>query len=267
MQLITLTSDYGPTDFYAAAVKGMLYRELPEVTLCDISHQVAPGDIHQGAFILRHCLSSFPEGTVHLVLVSELSANRRWLVMELEGQFFISADNGLMPLLAEDSARTAQFWQVDISEKESLFPGRDFLAKAACHLARGGKPSVLGRSTDEYVQGRSFKPHLDHGEGLILGTVNYIDQYGNLITNISAAQMQEVGGTRSLVIELPRSQRLERLYGGYHELSDGHIIALINSSQRLEIALTGAQGRDFNGANSMLGMKVRDTVRVVFGDK
>lgn len=263
MPLITLTSDYGQTDHYTASVKGALYSELPDVQLCDISHQIEPGNLMEASFILRNSYKSFPRGTVHMVLVKEMSKSQRWLTAELEGHYFIMADNGLISMINPE-LKLSHVIEIKINQEESLFPGRDFLAKVACHLARGGKAEMLGRSISDFEEKKMYRHTAPQDKNSLLGNVVYVDNFGNLITNISRKIFREIGKERTFEIVLPRNQKLTRLNISYDEAADGKIIALFNSQDLLEIALVNPRGKQFNGANTMLGLDVRDSVTIYF---
>lgn len=263
MPLITLTSDYGHTDHYAASVKGALYSELPNLQICDISHQIEPGNLMEASFVLRNSYKSFPRGTVHLVLVKEMSKSQRWLVAELEGHFFVLADNGLVSMINPE-LKLSRIIEININQEESLFPGRDFLARVAAHLARGGKPDVLGRSVSDFEEKKMYRHIAPQDKNSLLGSVVYVDNFGNLITNISRKIFKEVGKERPFEIVLPRNQKLSKLNLSYDETTDGKIIALFNSQDLLEIALVNPRGKQFNGANTLLGLDVRDSVTIYF---
>lgn len=263
--IITLLSDYGLVDPYTAAVKGTIYRDWPEARLCDISHQVAPGNLVEAAFILRNSFSNFPEGSVHLVMVNEINRSKRWLAAEVAKHYFVLPDNGILPLLAPkqkpDEVRSLNF-----RREESLFPARDLMAPAATHLAKGGRASVLGPEIDDWRQSRMDRHTVNARGNEINGSVIYVDNYGNLITNIGRKLFESTAAGRDFEILLPRNHSLKQIAKTYTEASGGSIIALFNSAELLEIAAVDARGRDYNGANSLLGLDFRATVTIKFHD-
>ncbi len=263
MPVITLTSDYGLTDHYLAVVKGRIISELPDIRLVDISHAIQPGNFLEASFILRNCYHAFPDGTVHLVAVQEITENRRLLAAELDGHFFLSADNGLLGLINPE-VRINRVVEINLKQEETLFPARDVLVRAACHLARGGSLDVLGRQVKEFKESAQVRPRIPNEGSLILGSVLYVDNFGNLITNISRKTFHEVGQDRSFEIALPRRQVIRKLQDSYYPASKGSVIALFNSQNLLEIALSEASGKYYNGANTLLGVGVQNTVTVTF---
>ncbi|MDR9442961.1 MAG: SAM-dependent chlorinase/fluorinase [Schleiferiaceae bacterium] len=264
MSLITLTTDYGPVAPHSAALKGYLYQSVPaSVRLCELSHAIEPGYLHQAAFLLRHSFRAFPPGSIHLVAVNECCESQRWLAGQWEGHYFLLPDNGLLTMLSDQDAPSAVH-RIDPAEAPGLFPARQVLAPAAAHLAQGGQLSLLGPAVQDYRQRALLRPTADQQQGHIKGSVMDIDHYGNLITNIPRALFQRMGHERPFALELPRRQTLHRLRQQYHEASEGQTIALFNSLDLLEIAIKDPHSRQYNGANSMLGIEVGDTLRLVF---
>ncbi|HAD96923.1 MAG TPA: hypothetical protein DCG19_05920 [Cryomorphaceae bacterium] len=263
MPVITLTSDYGLTDHYLAAVKGVIISELQDVNLVDISHSIQPGNFYEASFILRNCYESFPEGTVHLVAVQEITENKRLLAAEIDRHFFLTADNGLLSMINPE-IKIGMVVEINLNRDTSLFPARDVLARAAGHLARGGSLGLLGREVKDYKESVLMRPRIPNEGSLILGSVLYVDNFGNLITNISRKTFHEVGKERPFEIILPRRYILRKIQESYYPSSKGNVIALFNSQNLLEIAVSEARGKFFNGANTLLGVDVQDTITVTF---
>ena len=142
MPTITLTSDMGTADHYVAAVKGMILRQMDQVNLVDISHDITPFDTAGAAFILRHSWKNFGKGTVHIIGVNaETTLERPHRVVEAEGQYFVGTDNGIFALILDQKPDAVYDLNIQMDSDVMTFPMRDVLVKAACHLARGGAPS------------------------------------------------------------------------------------------------------------------------------
>jgi S-adenosylmethionine hydrolase len=264
MALITITSDYGTTDPYLPALKGALYREAEGHLVTDLSHHVEPGNYFRAAYILRNSYASYPKGTVHLIAFGEIAPNRKLLGAELDGYYFLVADNGLLSMINPDK-RILKIVEIDLKSELSLFPSHDILAKSAGFLANGGKLEVLGRSITDIVQKTLPRPRVASDKSSILGTIMYIDNFGNLISNITRKQFRTIQQERPFTIMLPRNQRVRQLSNHYHEVAAGSVIALFNSQDLLEIAVSGASGKHFNGANCLLGVEEQNSITVEFG--
>lgn len=264
MPLITLSSDYGYTDPHRAIVHGVLSSLAPDLRVVDLSHGLSPGDLIEAAFVVGNAFSSFPTGAVHLILNSELAGNGIWLAMEMEGQFFIAADNGILSLL-QATRKAKAIHQIEIGEQVgSLFPGRDFLAKAAVHLAKGGALSLLGKAAQGLKSAHLPKPQLDHQRKRINGHIIYIDNYGNLITNLSRRDLQEALLANRLEINLPRNKALNKIAKSYQDNAQEGVLALINSLGLLEIAYRDPRSREVNGASSLLGLGLMNEISITY---
>ncbi len=263
MPVITLTSDYGLTDHYLPALKGALLSQDEDAKLVDITHTVEPGNFFEASFILRNSYHHFPKGTVHLIAFSELVANGRLLAAELDDHFFLVADNGLLPMINPDK-KISKVMAIDLRQERSLFPARDIMARAAIHLTKGGKIDILGRTITDYEQKQISRPRIVNDKSAIIGSIIYIDNFGNLVSNISQKVFKEVAAERSFEIMLPRNQRIKKLSMGYTPAQAGSLLAFFNSQGLLEVAMAQARGKDFNGANSMLGVEVQNTITVTF---
>lgn len=204
-QTITLLSDWGLSDHYAAVVRAKLFSYLPDVRVEDISHLVPRNDIYAAAFMAFDAYRYFPEGTVHIVGVNDIASPASpHMVVKLDNHFFIGADNGFFSILQILTGKKAQeiyeidVWQ-DIEVNIFTFPARDLFPKVAVLLLTGtpldriGKPGVLAsRMLDGglFLQRTPEKDRNGNTVGLQLaGKVLYIDGFGNLITNITAEQV------------------------------------------------------------------------------
>lgn len=264
MALITLSSDYGFKDPHRAIVHGVLAGLAPDIRTVDLSHDLEPGNLIEAAFVISQAAKNFPAGTVHLILNGELGGQLSWLAMSLEGQFFIAANNGVLSLLQE-SRKASAIHRIEIGEQAgSLFPGRDFLAQAAVHLAQGGAASILGKPVEAIKSLSMPRANIESSRKWIQGHVIYVDNYGNLITNIKEQDLQEALQSDSLEISLPRNRSLRRLASSYQDNAQDGVLALINSLGLLEIAYREGQGRDYNGASSLLGLGIMSEITITY---
>lgn len=256
MSIITLTTDWGSKDFYAGAAKGVLLNEMPEANVVDISHQIPPYDIIQGAFVLKNCYHLYPKGTVHIVEVkAQTDKNIVHIAVEANEHFFIGADNGVFSLLLD--VVPSKIVELNTSNNHTTFPTRDIYAKAACHLARGGKLDILGQEHASLLERVFLRPVPE--EHAIRGSVIYVDNYGNLITNITEELFNKIGKNRQFVIYLRRhTYQIDRLSWFYNEVPAGELLALFNAEGYLEIAINESR------ANSLLGLKETDIIRIEF---
>lgn len=262
-KIVTLTSDYGLNDPYLAALKGALAGEEGDFAVVDISHQIRPGHLMEAAYILRHSYTAFPENTVHLVALEELAPSGKMLAARLGGQYFLTADSGLLTMIHPE-LKLKQVIAIDFGQEASNFPARDVLVKAAAHLVRGGKLGVLGRNARSIEQKSWPRARLLEDRSALQGNIVYIDHFGNLVSNISRQQFEEARKQRGFSILLPRNRRLGQISDHYRAAAPGGLLALFNTHGLLEIGVSQAQGKVFNGANTLLGIKEQDLISIEF---
>src|SRR3546814_688518 len=216
MAIITLTTDVGHRDFYQSAVKGAILSQLPGVNIVDISHQIAPFNVAQAAYVTRNACRFFPEGTVHLIGVDAHYQTRpRYLAVMQAGQYFVGPDNSLFSLLFDQLPEKI----IEISlrpDPEYLhFPLLDILVKAASHLAAGNAPEELGQPIREINQRGSLQPV--HEPGLIRGSVIHIDSFQNVITNVNRTLFEAVGSGWPFELLFSRNESITALIRTYNE--------------------------------------------------
>jgi S-adenosylmethionine hydrolase len=235
---LTLTTDFGADGPYVAAIKGVVLGLAPRTQVVDVSHAIAPQDIAEGSFLLAGIVDYFPGGTVHLAVVDPgVGTERRLIVVEVGGQWFVLPDNGLIGgvLRGRDPSGIWEIRnpEIRLPNVSSTFHGRDILAPAAAHLLRGGKPADLGPPLTRIVLLSSLEPAED--ENGLIGEVVYLDSFGNLITNIPRDRLGAAGPSGWSVHVLDRT--IDRLTRTYAESSPGTLVSLIGSSNRVEVAV------------------------------
>ncbi len=270
MQIITLTTDMGLSDHYAAALKGSIFRLAPEARIVDISHHIRAFDIAQASYCLQSVYEEFPEGTIHLVGVdSEPVINSRDgsypAIMKIKGHYFVGNDNGFFALMLREE-QPEGFWLIDdaLSHPAGFrFPAKNIFVPAAVKLAQGVAPETFASAQDEWKRAFTVNPVLE--ENLIKGSIIHIDHYGNAITNISKDLFDRFEeGTPFTILFRKRDYYIDTISGSYNEVQPGERVAIFNSNNHLEIAINkGARGYN-GGADSLFGLHVGDVVRVEF---
>lgn len=189
--MITLLTDFGLRDHFVGVMKGVIASIAPRVPVVDITHEVTPFAIHEGAFLLAQSWRYFPKGTIHVAIVDPgVGSARRPLLLESRGHYFIGPDNGLFtPILANAHVKARvldapRYWLPEVS---STFHGRDIFAPTAAHLAAGVKPSRLGTRISDPLTSAGFEPR-QLSEVVYDGLILHSDRFGNLITNFPAAE-------------------------------------------------------------------------------
>lgn len=260
MRIITLTTDLGIKDHYVAIIKGEIYRQIPDINIVDISHEISKFDIQEAAFVFRNCYKSFPEGTIHIIGVNEeLTSKNQHIAMEINKQYIIGPDNGIFSLIFEEISN-ANIVHLNISQDTNnfTFAIKDIFVKAACHLARGGTLEIIGSLiSDFHNKGASLKAVTE--KDVIRGIIAHIDSYGNATTNIDKKTFDSIGLGRKFEILYGReNEKLNKIEKKYKDVSEGERLALFSSNNLLEISIN--QGK----ASELLGLHYFDIIRIEF---
>jgi len=258
MPIITLTSDWGTKDHYLASVKGAILKQIPDARIIDISHHIPPHDLSQAAFVIKNCFRDFPPGTIHIIGVSteESEVNPHTVVLA-EEHYFIGADNGMFTMLFDDPPEKIMEITLMQDSEFFTFSSRDRFVKAAAMLANGDDISKLGDERDGLNQKFMFAPVVENN--VIKGIVIYVDNYQNVITNITRDKFKEVGKNRKFVISF-RGEEIHVIKDSYSDVPVGEILALFGCNGHLEIAMNNGT------ASSLLGLHPDDPVRIEFLD-
>jgi S-adenosylmethionine hydrolase len=238
LPLITLLTDFGAKDYFVASMKGVILTIYPAARIEDVSHHITPHRIDEAAYCLQACYRTFPEGTVHVVVVDPgVGSTRRPILVKTGRYYFVAPDNGVLtPILnvEEDvEIREIENQQYRLPSPGATFHGRDVFAPAAAWLAKGAALSSFGRLVSDPV--RVNWPQARVTTRTIIGEIVYIDRFGNLISNISRTQIEacKVGRPKIRVGE----HLIGSLVANYSEGKDDALHALINSNGMLELFL------------------------------
>ncbi len=275
MPIITLTTDFGEKDHFAGAVKGAIYSELSDVKIVDVSHSVSPFHITEAAYIIQNAYRSFPKDTIHLIGIdSELNPENKHIAVYLDGHYFICANNGIISMLASE-IKPEKIVEINIHDRiETNFPVLDVFVKVACHIARGGTLDVIGKPITNIKEIRDLRPVVNSENNQIIGNVIYIDNYGNVVSNITKAFFEEIGKGRDFTIQARRAT-FETIYTNYSDAinfelpkdkreEDGKKLAIWNSSNYLELAIYKSNPSTVGSASTLFGLEYWDTISVNF---
>jgi S-adenosyl-L-methionine hydrolase (adenosine-forming) len=255
MAIVTLTTDFGHGGYELARLRGAVLKESAELQLVDITHTVNNYDIVQAAFIFRNAWASFPKGAIHLISINDYAVeNPRFLVTAHHGHYFVAPDNGLFTLIFGDDQPRA-FHELKYS-RDRLLNLEEVYAYAAGFLARGRPIIEIGPPVADIMQRITLQPVISHSQ--IRGSVIFVDNYENAITNVSKTLFEQVGGGRDFQLFFKRHDPICELSQYYNEVEVGEPLCLFNSAGLLEVAIN--MGR----AGSLLSLKVEDTVQIDF---
>jgi S-adenosylmethionine hydrolase len=261
--IITLTTDFGLTDPYVAMMKGVILSINPRANVSDVTHQIRAGSISQAAGLILETFPFFPTGTVHVAVVDPgVGSDRRLIALQAKSHWFVGPDNGVFwPVLKDDKGALV----VQLTETKYFLPhvtrtfhGREIFAPVAAHLSLGVSLEKMGRIIKNPVKLNLPIPHED--KNALHGQITRIDNFGNIITNISSAGLGRFLGTAMPCIEVGNLV-IEKVSNIYADVEEGEPLALINSSNLLEVAVNMGRACDYVGADpdQVIGTEVKVT--------
>ena len=275
MSVITLTTDFGIKDHYVGSIKGALFNELQNVNIVDVSHNISPFNIVEAAYIIENSYKNFPDGSIHIIGVdSEKTVEQSHLVIKLDNHFLICANNGIMSLLAS-KINPEKIIEINIhNDKITTFSVIDVFVKIAAHIYRGGSIDLVGNQIYELKELYNLNPILNEKSNEISGNVIYVDNYDNVVTNISKKIFTEFGKSRPFEINA-RNYIFKEIVGSYgsairfdikkeNRKEIGKKIALFNKSNYLELSIYKSNPQTFGGAASLFGLNYRDVITIKF---
>lgn len=233
--IITLLTDFGLSDHYVGAMKGVILSICPDAQLVDITHEIRPYSILEAAFTLSQAWRYFPQGTTHLVVVDPgVGSSRRPLVAEADGHRFVAPDNGVLTMIGPFTAREIResgFFRASVSQ---TFHGRDIFAPVAAHLATGISPQDFGPAINDPLHLAGLEPVLT-GPGEWTGIVLRIDRYGNVVTNLSSLRfLQSAEETPKLRFS---ARFVNQYYPTYTAAPPGELFVVGGSSGYIEVSM------------------------------
>jgi S-adenosylmethionine hydrolase len=281
MSIITLTTDYGLKDHFVGALKGKILSEFAQTTIIDISHNIDPFNTVEASYIISAAYKSFPKGTVHLIGVdAELNKENQHIAMQWNDQFFICSDNGILSMLTQNIV-PQKMVAINIHDRLHIeATDLDVFVTVACHLAKGGSLSVIGKEITAIKEVNELKPVVADDKKSIKGYVVYIDHFGNIVTNIGKKIFLEIAQGRPYEIVFNEKSKnnkkgnIKTIWPKYSDIAntsnypiknyEGDKLAIFNEAGFLEIAIFRSNPKRVGSANSLLGLTYWDVVSIVF---
>lgn len=239
--IVALLTDFGSRDAYVGAMKGVILGICPDVTLVDLTHDITPHDVRAGARTLAACQPYYPPGTIFVAVVDPgVGSARRAIAVDIGDARLVGPDNGVLSAVLE-THRPRKI--VELTDRKyqrptisRTFEGRDRFAPAAAHLAKGVALSLLGRGLSDYE--RLAWPAPVVSAEAIGGEVEYVDRFGNLVTNVPRSAVDRLVRDGAIDVEAA-GHVVPRLVATYADVPAGAVCALFGSTDRLEIAVNG----------------------------
>ena len=236
MPLLTLTSDIGNQDYLVAAVKAQLLQANPDFQVIDISHNIPPFNYPQAAYICRNAVRSFPPYTYHLILVNLFESKPEQLLLAFHHEhYFLCADNGLLTMILEEKPELTIGIPLEKTVTRNTLYCTEVMANVVNQLANGQSIQSIGLADVEYIEKNPLRPMFS--DNWIEGQIIFIDNFENVIVNITRGQFEEQRKGRHFKIVFKRDEVIQSISESYADVPEGEKLALFNSAGYLEIAI------------------------------
>jgi S-adenosylmethionine hydrolase len=238
--IITLTTDYGTNDHLVGVMKGAILKINPDAQIVDITHNITPFDLLEGALAIASAYPYFPPRTIHVMVVDPgVGTERRPLLVSGQNQYFLAPDNGVLSGVYEKEhpvvvrhITSEHYFAQPVSK---TFHGRDIFAPVAAWLSKNWQPTSMGEEITDFK--RFAMPRPKEADGLLKGVVLKADSFGNLITNLRAEDLTPETLEKGEINLQVGSHPVTRLVPTFASGNAGEAVAYIGSSGYLEIAV------------------------------
>jgi len=256
MPVITLTTEWKSDDFYYGIIKGKLSCMSPGTTIIDNAGNIPAFNISQASFIIRNTYNNYPKGSVHIICIhSEAHKDQDYLIVRAREHYFIGTDNGIFNLiLNSDPDEVVKIDTYEVSDELEIF------AKAASDIIAGKKPTDLGKSVKSLSERVPLRATID--KDVIIGSIIFIDSYGNAISNITREVLYRVFENKAYRIFIQSNKNYtDHISMKYNDVPVGEMLARFNQLDLLEIAINGAD------VSELLSLSVGSVLRIDIADK
>jgi S-adenosylmethionine hydrolase len=238
--IITLLTDFGEADYFVPAMKGAIYSLTRDVEIIDLTHQIPPHDVYSAAFNLMCCYKDFPKWTIHVAVVDPgVGSSRRPIFVMTDEYYFIGPDNGIFSYIYQKEnvnrvvhLKESHYFRSPVS---NTFHGRDIFAPIAAYVAKQVDWSRMGEEISDYVKFTTPAPAIV-SDKQIRGHVIHVDRFGNIITNLTAAELPHEKVLQGLRVRLGKHEAA-RLLNNFSEAGNNELFAYFGSAGFLELAM------------------------------
>lgn len=237
--IITLTTDFGEADYFVPAMKGAIWSVNPEAEIVDLTHLIPAHDIYAAAFTLICCYKDFPRNTIHLVVVDPgVGSQRRPILVMADDYYFVGPDNGVFSYIYQREQvnrivhlTTEHYFRPLVS---STFHGRDIFAPCAAYLSKQVDWRMMGEEISDPTRFNIPQPVASATQ--IRGHVLHIDRFGNVITNITPAELTEAMVQSGVRVRVGKHEAA-RVLTHFAEANKDELFAYFGSTGFLELAV------------------------------
>lgn len=253
MDIVTLTTDFGTSDYYAAMLKGEILSSITKARIIDITHNISRHDIMEAAFFVKGVYRHFPKNTIHLIAVNTYYAEQNQLILfEHEGYYFVGPNNGVFSLIFPD-LDPRRVVEVMMNSREDIYHS---LSKVIYQLFEGKLVKEIGLPVHDYERRLLLQAVINRDH--IRATIMHVDTFGNVIINVDKSTFEKIRGGRSYAIYFKSNDPITRLSHRYNDVSIGEVCAFFNDINMLEIAI------NMGNAHQLLSLNKNETIQIDF---
>ncbi|MEN9299313.1 MAG: hypothetical protein RLZZ429_1626 [Bacteroidota bacterium] len=234
MPILTLTTDIGQRDFLVGAIKGQFLQLDPSVNICDVTHYLPQTNFPQAAYICANAFQHFPAGTFHLIIANLFESPLKYVLMaKHRQQYIICSDNGLLTMITGEKPK--EIIAIPLGTAKNLLQITSAIAVAINTFSKTGQLNSVGQPIDQIDEKYPLRPTV--GPDWIEGQILFIDQFENVVINITEAEFNEHRKGRNFKIVFKRNEVIETISANYTSVPETEKLAWFNSAGYLEIAL------------------------------
>ncbi|MHC5202277.1 SAM hydrolase/SAM-dependent halogenase family protein [Myroides sp. LJL119] len=270
-RIITLTTDFGYKDYYVGALKGKIYSNIPNCNIVDISHQISQYNVEEAGFVIAAAYKNFPKHSVHIIAVdASVSEFTPAVCVKYDDHYFITANNGILTQLLQNQ----QQQQAVLISQDSNMSSDDLFVYCAYQLFENKPLNQIGVLSDQIHKLSRLGDCLDLQQNAIIGKIAYEDSFGNLVSNISKKDFEQIGKGRNfeIVVKNYTIKRINRYFSDFNtsETSSlkekaGEFIALFNDLDLLTVGLFYSRPNTPGGSpGTLMNIQLHDNISVVF---
>jgi len=261
MKIMTFLTDFGFKNSYVSQMKAIAL-SLTDAKLIDISHDITPHNIGEGAFVLKTAVPHFPTGTIHVAVVDPgVGTSRKGIFITTKNQILVGPDNGLLlpaaRLLGNYVVYEIQNPKYMSQLVSNTFHARDIFTPVAANILNGVLFEDIGPIIHDYVDLDFGKPEITDKKAT--GKIIHIDSFGNIITNIEANDIRKyLDYGQKIMVFIGKKRHKIIFEKSYGYIKKGELLATIGSSNYLEISISQ------DNASSKLKVKPEDEIKIFF---
>lgn len=234
MPILTLTSDIGQRDFLVGAIKGQLLSVIPNLQVVDITHYLSKTNFPLAAYTCSNAFRYYPPGTVHLMLVNLFeNSPKHFLICKYKDQFLACPDNGLLTMIT--GVKPNEMVAISLEQHQTLLEITQELAFKLAELLEENSLKSIGLPIQDIEEKYPLKASI--GADWIDAQILLIDQFENVVVNITREEFNRVRNGRNFKIEFTRNESIHSISENYASVAETDTLAWFNSAGYLELAI------------------------------